>query len=54
MLEKTGQILRKAGARLRSIIVSSQYGEEKVRKTVAHASKAEKLLNPTLSLVKLN
>jgi len=37
ILEKTGQILRKAGARLRSIIADSQYSDEKVRKTVAEA-----------------
>jgi hypothetical protein len=37
ILEKTTRILRKAGARLRSIIADSQYSDEKVSKIVAEA-----------------
>ena len=37
LLERTRRILRKAGARLRSVIADSQYSSEKIRKTVAEA-----------------
>jgi len=34
ILEKTKQVLLKVGAKLKSVIADSQYGDEKVRKTV--------------------
>ncbi len=37
ILEKTKQVLRTAGAKLRSIVADSQYSDEKLRKTVSEA-----------------